>query len=67
MSHRDDGGCPHSVMVKVLDCGIVVRKFKLQLRLLSEKYPWERYEPPYPFIYGLNGIMAVLLEGWIRH
>ena len=25
-------GCPRGVMVKVVDCGIVVRKFALQLR-----------------------------------
>ena len=25
-------GCPHGVMVKVLDCGIVVSKFELQSR-----------------------------------
>ena len=24
------------------------------LRSLSGKYPWERYEPPYPPSYGLN-------------
>ena len=24
------------------------------LRSLSDKYPWERYEPPYLPIYGLN-------------
>ena len=32
------GGCPRGVMVKAMDCGIVVRKFVL-LRLLSGKYP----------------------------
>ena len=26
------GGCPHGVMVKAMDCGIVVRKFVLQSR-----------------------------------
>ena len=25
-------GCPHGVMVKVMDCGIVVSEFELQLR-----------------------------------
>ena len=25
-------GCPRGVMVKVMDCGIVVSEFKLQLR-----------------------------------
>ena len=27
-----EGGCPHGVMVKAMDCGIVVREFVLQLR-----------------------------------
>ena len=35
------------------------------LRSLSDKYSWERYEPPYPPSYGLNSIIAVLLEGWL--
>ena len=26
---------------------------------LSGKYPWERYEPPYPPSYGLNSITSV--------
>ena len=34
---------------------------------LSGKYPWERYEPPYPPSYGLNSTTTVLLEGWIWH
>ena len=33
------------------------------LRSLSDKYPWERYEPPYPPSYWLNSTTAVLLEG----
>ena len=44
-------GCPRGVMVKAMNCGIVVREFVLQS--LSGKYPWERYEPPYsPSSYG---------------
>ena len=35
-------GCPRGVMVKAMDCGIVVSEF---VRSLSGKYPWERYEP----------------------
>ena len=38
-------GCPRGVMVKAMDCGIVVREFVALLRSLSGKYPWERYEP----------------------
>ena len=35
--------------------------FKIKFSL-SDKYPWERYEPPYPPSYGLNSTTAVLLE-----
>ena len=37
------------------------------IRSLSDKYPWERLEPPYTPSYGLKSITAVLLEGWLRH
>ena len=39
-------GCPHGVMVKAMDCGIVVSEFTpvTLLRSLSGKYPWEGYE-----------------------
>ena len=30
--HQVKKGCPHGVMVKVMDCGIVVREFVLQSR-----------------------------------
>ena len=53
-------GCPRDVMIKVMDCGIVVSKFKFQSSYM-DKYPWERYEPPYPPIYGLNSTTTVLL------
>ena len=52
-----DWGCPRGVMVKAMGCGIVVSEFVL----LSGKYPWERYEPPYPPSYGLNNTTTVLL------
>ena len=32
---------------------------------LSGKYPWERYEPPYPPSYGLNSTTTVLLGEWL--
>ena len=31
------------------------------LHSLSDKYPWERYEPPYPPSYGLNCTTTILL------
>ena len=57
-------GCPRGVMAKAMDCGIVVSEFVLQLGNLCSllgKYPWERYEPPYPPSYGLNSTTIVLL------
>ena len=53
-------GVPRGVMVKAMDC-IVVRVRSSLLRSLSGKYPWERYEPPYPPSYGLNSTTTVLL------
>ena len=37
------------------------------LHSLSGKYPWERYEPPYPPSYGLNSTITVLLGEWLWH
>ena len=37
------------------------------LRLLSGKYHWERYEPPYPPSYGLNSTTTVLLGEKLWH
>ena len=37
------------------------------LQSLSGKYPWERYEPPYPPGYGLNSTTTVLLGEWLWH
>ena len=63
-------GCPRGVMVKAMDCGIIVSKFELQLRYYVHfwaKYPWERYEPSYPPSYGLNSSTTVLLGEWLWH
>ena len=37
------------------------------LRSFSGKYPWERYEAPYPPNYGLNSTPTVLLGEWLWH
>ena len=37
------------------------------LRSLSDKYPWERYETPYPPSYWLNSTTAVLLGEYLWH
>ena len=34
---------------------------------LLGKYPWERYEPPYPPSYVLNSTTTVLLGEWLWH
>ena len=63
------GGCPHGVMVKAMDCGIVVREFVLQSRYyihFRANTPWERYEPLYPPSYGLNSTTTLLGE-WLWH
>ena len=63
-------GCSRGIMVKAMDCGIVVSEFVLQARYyvhFRAKYPWERYEPPYAPSYGLNSTTAVLLREWLWH
>ena len=44
-----------------------VRTLIALLGSLSAKFPWERYETPYPSSYGSNSITAVLLEEWLWH
>ena len=58
--------CPFDVVVKALYYGIVRTPVAL-LRWLSDNYPWERYESPYPPSYRLNSITVVLLEGRLWH
>ena len=55
-------GGPSGVVVNELDCDIIVNKFKLQLHhyLFSDKYPWEKYEFPYPSSYGSNSTTVLL-------
>ena len=50
-------GCPCGVIFKSLDCGTAL------LRSLSDKYPWERYEPSYPPSYELNSTTIIRFEG----
>ena len=33
--------------------------------LVCNKYPWEKYQPTYSPIFGLNSTTTVLLKGWI--
>ena len=54
-------GCPCGVMVKAMDCGIVVSEFELQSRYYGHFRARERYELPYPLSYGLNSTTTVLI------
>ena len=50
------------------DCSIGGKRVWTQvvpLHSLSDKYPWERNEPPDPTIKGLNSTTTVLPEAWI--
>ena len=69
MTQPGIGGCPRGVMVKAMDCSLSTRVHTpvALLRSLSGKYPWERYEPPYPPSYGLNSTTTVLLGEWLWH
>ena len=63
-------GFPRGVMVKTMDCGIVVSEFELQ----SRHYVYFRtntlgkdMNPPYPPSYGVNSTTTVLLGEWLWH
>ena len=65
------GVCPRGVVASILDCNIIVSKYKFQLHYYvyfqTNKFG-ERHEPPYPLpSHGLNSITAVVLEGWLWH
>ena len=47
--------------------GLRVRTLVVLLYSLSSKYPWERYESPYPPSYGLNSSTTILLGEWLWH
>ena len=57
--------CPRGVMVKAMDCGIVVREFVLQSRYYvhfrANTLGKGMTPPPYPPSYGLNSTTTVLL------
>ena len=64
------GGCPRGVMVKAMDCGIVVREFVLQSRYyvhFRANTLGKGMNPPYPPSYGLNSTTTVLLGEWLWH
>ena len=60
-------GCPRGVMVKAMDCRIVVSEFVLQSRYyvhFRSNTLGKGIEPPYPPSYGLNCPNTVLLGEW---
>ena len=63
-------GCPHGVMVKAMDCGIIVCEFILQLRYyvhFQANTLEKGMNPPYPPCKGLNSTTTVLLGEWLWH
>ena len=67
---RSNRGCPRGVMVKAMDCGIIVSEFVLQSRYyvhFRANTLGKGIEPPYPPSYGLNSTTTVLLGEWLWH
>ena len=60
-------GCLRGVVVKVLNCDIVITEFELQLRYyvhFRTKNIWKRHELSYFLIYALKSTTLRLLQGW---
>ena len=60
-------GCPHGVMVKAMDCGIVVSEFLLQSRYYVHFRANTLGKGMNPPSYGLNSTTTVLLGEWLWH
>ena len=63
-------GCPRGIIVKAMDCGIVVSEFVLQLRYYVHFRANTLGKGMNPLIlpaYGLNSTTTVLLGEWIWH
>ena len=64
-------GCPpRGVMVKAMDCGIVVSESVFQSRYyvhFRASTLGKGMNPPYPPSYGLNSTTTVLLGEWLWH
>ena len=62
-----DWGCPYAVMVKAIDCWIVISEFEIQS--LLDKYPWERYTTlfaPSSITALIIPIMVILCHNLVR-
>ena len=63
-------GGPRGVMVKAMDCGIVVSEFVLQSLYyvhFRANTLGKAINPPYTPSYGLNSTTTVLLREWFWH
>ena len=63
-------GGPWGVMVKALDCGIVVNEFEFQSHYYTHLWTntlGKGMKPIIPTSYGLNSSTTVLQKGWIWH
>ena len=63
-------GCPHGIMVKAMDCGIIVSEFVIQSRYYIHfqiNTLGKGMNPPYPPSYWLNNTTTVLLREWLWH
>ena len=70
MTLKCGGGCPRGVMIKAMDCGIVVSEFKFQSRYYVHFWAntlGKGMNPSYPPSYGLNSTTIVLLGEWLWH
>ena len=70
MFEMAEGGYPCGVMVKAMDCRIVVSEFKLQLRhCIYFRINTLGKSMVFPYLpsYALNCIITVLLEDWLWH
>ena len=63
-------GCHRGVMVKAMDCGIVVSEFVFQSCYyvhFRANTLGKSMNPTYPPTYGLNSTTTVLLGEWVWH
>ena len=64
------GGCPRGIMVKAMDCGIVVSEFVLQSCYnvhFRANTLGKGMNLPYPPSYKLNSTTTVLQGEWLWH
>ena len=70
MDERIHFQCPRGVMVKAMDCGLVVSEFVLQSRYylhFRANTLWNGMNPTYPSSCWVNSTTTVLLSEWLWH